>query len=286
MPASLKPPLSRTTSGTATPLSSVPSTSELAPAPSSDSAADSEGSEIRHPRLAALARSKYLLQVTAGPSYDPSTHVPVTVNARDSERAVTVENEFVRAAVRVRIREYRGLPVASPAGSAYFEHASRAREQYSVAFSFVPKVDIPAGEAIWGNDFEHPIRDRLPPGFGVAVRIVKNLVDPSIELDAYADRPWMYAPALCSFFAFRVGEEWDREKEIPVAGDDEPLVEGADGEAAGRGREGAGVPEQAGRRRKWARSRRNREGFVFEKGRLYQADFFNPYIDFASMFHP
>jgi hypothetical protein len=249
---------------------------------SAPSSSDDPDRPIAHPRLAALAREKYLLQVTAGPSYDASTHVPLRVNDCGAGTApARLENEFVRAAVRVRIRDYRGLPLASPAGCAYFEHASRVREQYSIGFSFVPKVDIPADEAIWGNDFDHPIRDRLPPGFGVAVRIVKNFVDPSIELDAYADEPWMYAPALCSFFSFRVGEKRDEWGDIPVAGDEEPLAEGADGDGE-QVREESGMPGQAGRRKRWFRSRRNREGFVFEKGRLYQADFFNPYIDFAS----
>jgi hypothetical protein len=271
-PPPTKPPLSRAPSGTETPLSTAPSHSASSDAPS-----------FHHPRLAAFAREKYLLQVTAGPSYDTSTHVPVPVNGGGAAGAppVALENDLVKAAIRVRIRNYRGLPVSSPAGSAYFGHQSRAREQYGIGFSFVPKVDIPADEAIWGNDFDHPIRDRLPPGFGVAVRIVKNFVDPTIELDAYAEEPWMYAPALCSFFAFRIGEKKETWDEIPVAGDEEPLQEGADGDGE-EVRAEVGMPDHAGRRRKFFRSKRNRDAFVFEKGRLYQADFFNPYIDFSS----
>jgi hypothetical protein len=243
--------------------------------------ATSKACLIQNPRLSKLSQEKYLLQVSAGPSYDETTHVPVVVN---SNVPTLVENEFMKAAIHVRIRSYQGLPLQAPSSSTYFSHASRLREQYSIGFSFVPKMDIPSTHTLWGNDFDHPIRDRLPPGFSLAVRIVKEFVDPSIDLDAYADEPWMYAPSLCSFFAFRIGEKKPMEqwKDIPVASDEEPLQEGADDD--GRDvRMAAGLPEHPTNRRRHFRSIQNREGFIFEAGRLYQADFFNPYIDFASM---
>jgi uncharacterized protein DUF1769 len=231
---------------------------------------------------AELKDEKYLLRVSAGPSYDESTQLPVLVNGHF---ATPFENEFMKGNIKVRIRDYKGLPLYSPQSSAYFEHPSRSKEQYSISFSFVPKIDINAADTLWGNDFDHPVRDRLPPGFSVAVKIVKEFVDPTIELDAYADKPWMYAPAMASFFAFSVGEkksleEWSKGG-IPFMPGDEPLEEGASGNGA-EVREALKFPEDRSARRKFCRSKDNLKDMKFEAGRLYQADFFNPYIDFGS----
>jgi hypothetical protein len=99
---------------------------------------------------AAQEAEKYRLIVTAGPSYDKSTHKVVGVNTGE---AVSFENEFVRAKVKVRIRGYRGLPGRCPPTSPYFDDPWHAKDQYSVAFSFVPKQDLPSLDTVWGNDF-------------------------------------------------------------------------------------------------------------------------------------
>ena len=99
---------------------------------------------------AAKEAEKYRLIVTAGPSYDKSTHKVVGVN---TGKAVSFENEFVRAKVKVRIRGYRGLPGRCPPTSPYFNDPWHAKDQYSVAFSFVPKQDLPSLDTVWGNDF-------------------------------------------------------------------------------------------------------------------------------------
>ena len=48
---------------------------------------------------------KYLLQVTAGSSYDQSTHKVVNVN---SDEAIFVENDLMACWIKVRIRDYHG----------------------------------------------------------------------------------------------------------------------------------------------------------------------------------
>lgn len=49
---------------------------------------------------------KYLLRVTAGPSYDLKTHHLVQVNGPE---ALGFENEFMFTKVKVRIRDYKGV---------------------------------------------------------------------------------------------------------------------------------------------------------------------------------
>ena len=47
----------------------------------------------------------FLLRVTAGPSYDPSTHEAVVVN---SDKPTHIATTSIEALVNIRIRDYRG----------------------------------------------------------------------------------------------------------------------------------------------------------------------------------
>ncbi|KAI6855634.1 hypothetical protein KC338_g8789 [Hortaea werneckii] len=221
---------------------------------------------------------KYKLKVTAGPSYDQSQHHDVPVNADDS---VYIENAFIRAKVKVRVREYRGLPSTSQQHSAYFDDPMHEKDLYSVAFSFVPKQDLPSIDTVWGNDFDHPVRDRLPPGFNTAFRIVKEFIDPGLNCDAYADEPWLYGPSLSCWFAFRIGDQVGAESDFPAPTEEPAMREGGEGSGLDI-RSKLGLPENNEKRRKHFLSASNREAFTFEKDRLYQADFYNPYIDFSN----
>jgi hypothetical protein len=131
-----------------------------------------------------------------------------------------------------------------------------------------------------GNDFDHPVRDRLPPGFKYAFNMVKGFIDPGIEADAYSDKPWLYAPALDCWFTFRIGDKLssEQQRDIPHVDEEHPLEEGADGTGV-EVRESLGMPPDT-KRRKFYLSPERRAEFVFEKDRLYQGDFFNPYLDF------
>ena len=222
---------------------------------------------------------KYRLLITAGPSYDTSTHQIVHVN---TDTPTHIENEFIRADVKVRIRDFKGLPSTSPSSSPYFDDSLHSKDQYSVAASFVPKQDLESKDLIWGNDFDHPVRDRLPPGFNTAFRIVKEFIDPGLECDAYADEPWLYGPALSCWFGFKVGDKLSDGATIPEATEAEDVLrEGGDGSGA-EIRSQLGVPENNEKRRKHFLSRPNREQLVFEKDRLYSFDFYNPYLDFGN----
>ncbi|OCL13138.1 DUF1769-domain-containing protein [Glonium stellatum] len=227
---------------------------------------------------------KYLLQVTAGPSYDPSTHKVVNVN---SDEAIFVENDLMACWIKVRIRDYHGLPKSSPSTSEYFSHPTHQSDRYSIDYSFVPKKPIPGQDVVMGFDFDRPIRDRLPPGFKTAMKIVTTILDPGIYSDPYSDKPYLYGPALSSFFAFRIGEhvtETPAEQQFAIALKKDRagvIVEGADGSGE-KIREKHSLPIRPEKRRKNFLKKDKIESFEFEEGRLYQADFFNPYLDFAN----
>jgi hypothetical protein len=126
----------------------------------------------------------------------------------------------------------------------------------------------------FGNDFDHAIRDRLPPGFGTAMNIVKWWIDPGLEGDPYADVPYLYGPALSSFNAVHVGEGEQDEAKGGLW-----IEEGGD-EAGREWRKGIGAPDDPKQRMKWALKTENKEKWTWEYGRAYGVDFFNPYIDF------
>jgi hypothetical protein len=128
---------------------------------------------------------------------------------------------------------------------------------------------------------DHPVRDRLPPGFNTAFKIVKEFIDPGLQCDAYADEPWLYGPSLSCWFAFRIGEKVDEGEDFPAPGEEDVTREGADGSGREE-RERLGLPENNEKRRKFFLDAKNREHLVFQKGRCYQADFFNPYLDFGN----
>jgi hypothetical protein len=222
---------------------------------------------------ASTKESKYRIKVTAGPDYDPTTHKDVHVNGD----ILRIENDRVTLDLAVRIQDYKGYPENSPTTSAYFQDPLHTNDQYSISISFTPKEDINGNDLIFGNDFDKPLRDRLPMGFNAALRLVKWTLDPSIEGDAYADKPYLYSPALATWNQFRIGGKEHRDVSA-----DYVVKEGAEGEGE-EVRSQLQIPDTSDGRRKHFQTETNRQNFTFEKGRSYMADFGNQYLCFSDI---
>lgn len=178
------------------------------------------------------------------------------------------------------------MPNGSPKTSKYFSHDLHQSDQYSICFSFIPKHDVSGDDLLFGNDFDRPIRDRLPPGFSTALRIVKWAIDPALDGDPYADKPYMYSPGLASWNYFRIGDKIDPETTNKTLNlHSEVVEEGADGSGADV-RESLKVPADPGGRKKYFLDQEARKKFVFEAGRIYFADFGNPYLGFNGIHVP
>ncbi|CZR56038.1 uncharacterized protein PAC_05926 [Phialocephala subalpina] len=232
----------------------------------------------------------YILQVTAGSEYDITKHQIVPVN---TATPITIDSEHISVSLNVRIAEYRGLPRTSPSTSPYFSLPphNKSKDQYSIAFEFTPKKPINGNDLVFGNDFDHPIRDRLPPGFGTAFKIVKWVVDPGLDGDVYADQPYLYGPAASSVNTLHIGSKGG--KSGTSSGTDTPstststenedagliFTEGGDSEGLEHRKE-KGVPETEAARKKFFLNEENRKAWEWEEGRSYGCDFFNPYLDF------
>ncbi|KAI8658263.1 hypothetical protein NCS55_01101700 [Fusarium keratoplasticum] len=230
-----------------------------------------------------MAENNYVLRVTAGPGYDSKQQVDVLVNTAEP---MVIKSDLADIELNVRIQDYKGLPRNSPETSAYFSTEPHAynQDQYSISFRFTPKkltsdegTGINGANLQFGNDFDHPIRDRLPPGFGTAMSIVRWWIDPGLEGDAYADKPFLYGPALSSFNTIHVGTgEHDKAKGGLW------FEEGGD-EAGLKAREDIGAPLDNKARMKWALRADSKEKWVFEYDKTYGFDFFNPYLDFSNL---
>ncbi len=218
---------------------------------------------------------------------------------------MAVSTALIEAEVNVRVRNYRGLPRSAPATSPYFDTEPHRTndDQYSIAFRFRLKRPGPAGaiarkprrwaestaaekggvsaaDLQWGNDFDHPIRDRLPPGFNTAMSIVKWWIDPGLEGDAYADAPYLYGPALSSFNAVHVGPGLHDEARGGLWFDEG----GRHGLAPAAAARPTAAPRRAQTRPRprmaWALRPEAKRSWLWEYGRTYGVDFYNAYLDF------
>ncbi|KAI6781296.1 uncharacterized protein J7T54_004069 [Emericellopsis cladophorae] len=226
---------------------------------------------------------RYILRVTAGPGYDEKNHVLVPVNVA---KPVKIAGPLATIDLSVRVRDYNGLPRGSPSSSKYFETEPHAynQDQYSICFSFTPhapkdsqsggeKDGIKGTDLQFGNDFDRPIRDKLPPGFSTAMNIVKWWIDPGLDGDAYADRPHLYGPALSSLNALHIGAPETAEDKGGI------FVEEGGGEDV---RTKMGMPDDSKGRMKWGLNDANKESWLWKYEETYGMDFYNPYIDFST----
>jgi hypothetical protein len=122
----------------------------------------------------------------------------------------------------------------------------------------------------------------LPPGFSTAFKIVKWVVDPGLDGDVYAEKPYLYGPAASSVNTLHVGSmnggEEDGKHEAGLV-----FEEGGDEEGMELRKE-KGVPETEAARKKHFLIEDNRKEWEWETGRAYGCDFFNPYLDFNGLF--
>ena len=216
----------------------------------------------------------YILSVTAGPNYTDQKPIPI-----NTSETTNISSPSAAISLSVQIQNYRGLREASPKTSPYFEDARHVSDRFSISFSFTPKANINGHDLVFGNDFDHPIRDRLPPGFNQATKIVTWFIDPGLYGDLMADEPHLYGPLLSSINVFRIGEKGSENRAQTEREKLHVFHEGADGGGEDI-REDLGIPSDTPLRQKFFLNESHLRNFTFEKDREYSNDFFNPYLDF------
>ncbi|KAH8146166.1 uncharacterized protein LAJ45_09856 [Morchella importuna] len=243
-----------------------------------------------------MSAANFRLRVTAGPTYDRATHTLVPVN---TSTPLTITTPTSTTTLHIRFSSYKSPPSQPlPSTHPYFAHPThaKAKDLYSFQLLFTPTAaDISGADLVWGNDFDRPIRDLLPFGFSVFWNIGK-WIDPGLEGDLYADKPWVWGSVLSSMNVIAVaspGTATPQETEISDVVQTEmhppPPTEPGAGwsgdtvleEDMSASTTPAGIPSAAGARKKFFLERGRREGFVFRRGWRYGFDFFGPWLDFA-----
>lgn len=134
------------------------------------------------------------LKISIGSSYTDLS--PAHVN--EPTRGTHIDNAFFEGDVVVRVKNFRGLSANGEAprelDATYFDATA---DTSSVQFSGTIKADVNADQVLFGNDFDEPIKDSLPPGTSLGLKALK-WIDPSLETDLYADRPWAFSPLLAT----------------------------------------------------------------------------------------
>lgn len=93
--------------------------------------------------------------VTVGPDVESQTAARVNSG---NEGATQIDSAYFRGRVAVRIRDF------DPADTSYFSNTSDTYSIEAAGFFLSDGADEPltADDIVFGNDFDRPIRDRLP----------------------------------------------------------------------------------------------------------------------------
>ncbi|GMK53912.1 hypothetical protein CspeluHIS016_0104980 [Cutaneotrichosporon spelunceum] len=142
--------------------------------------------------------TKLRVLVSTGTAYPPNT--PCTVNGPP----VRVKTETFDGEISVFIKDCDGggggggdggAPCNGAQGAAFFK--TRPELTYAIVVRGRYLDGVGGDDLVFGNVFERPIRGSLPWAATVATKFMR-FVDPTLEVDPQADKPWALAPVLAT----------------------------------------------------------------------------------------
>ncbi|RSH89061.1 hypothetical protein EHS25_002727 [Saitozyma podzolica] len=132
-----------------------------------------------------------------------AAHPPTAPCPVNSPTPTKVTTDGFDGEISVWVKGFEGDERAGD-GSEYF--GVRGAMTYAIVVRGRFTEQVSADELMFGNVFEKPIRDSLPWGTSVAQKAI-YFVEPTLEMDLYADRPWALSPALASMNHLALTEE-------------------------------------------------------------------------------
>ncbi|KNE92533.1 hypothetical protein PSTG_14043 [Puccinia striiformis f. sp. tritici PST-78] len=211
--------------------------------------------------------------ILAGPSLDELSRVKVNA---DRTGPLAIKTASFEGALTVRMKDFadHNGDIYRDTETNYFANWSDVTWSIQIQGRFLQPTS--ADDCVFGNTFDKPIRDRLPFGTGAALKAI-SYIDPSLENDLYADKPWAWSPLLATMNYIRI----DR-----LEADDSPLPPW---ESATRPVEDCsslleGNPTNISKphlRRKFFSSAVNRQAIML--GPRINAEFANGFIDFSTL---
>ncbi|KAI5480435.1 hypothetical protein MNV49_000588 [Pseudohyphozyma bogoriensis] len=217
--------------------------------------------------------------VHAGPSLDSLKAVKV------NEEPTDVSSSEFEGAVAVRIQDYlgpegqEGKPAPSAKVGSFKDGAT-----WSIVIKGRFTGDQEADEIMWGNCWSKPIRDSLPYGTSAALKFV-HIVDPALEQDVYADKPWALSPLLATmnYVSTTLADSKTPLPDWSPTVDDDIVPLFSDGSE--RNRKLAKEVEKGApaKRKKLFNDATKRKQVTIPAGTIISADFCNGYIDFKTL---
>ncbi|KAH9462543.1 hypothetical protein MJO28_002679 [Puccinia striiformis f. sp. tritici] len=213
--------------------------------------------------------------ILAGPSLDELSRVKVNA---DRTGPLAIKTASFEGALTVRMKDFadHNGDIYRDTETNYFANWSDVTWSIQIQGRFLQPTS--ADDCVFGNTFDKPIRDRLPFGTGAALKAI-SYIDPSLENDLYADKPWAWSPLLATMNYIRI----DR-----LEADDSPLPPW---ESATRPVEDCsslleGNPTNISKphlRRKFFSSAVNRQAIMLGPRVNINAEFANGFIDFSTL---
>ncbi|TGZ80160.1 DUF1769-domain-containing protein [Ascodesmis nigricans] len=206
------------------------------------------------------------LLVLSGP--DTTTLKPHTPNTPDPIRISPT------TLISLHLKTFTGQPPAPPT-SPIFTIPPHQSDLFSLQLTFTPSHDINGDDLVLANTFDRPIRDSLPYFFPAAWAGLR-IIDPGVDGDPYADRPFIYGPCLSSINYMRIcspdeSSSSSSSSSPEIITEDFRLASDPDLEIP---------PENAKQRMKYFLDADRRRKFTFRKGVTYKMDFANGFIEF------
>ncbi|KAI9619151.1 hypothetical protein H4Q26_011831 [Puccinia striiformis f. sp. tritici PST-130] len=209
--------------------------------------------------------------ILAGPSLDELSRVKVNA---DRTGPLAIKTASFEGRSRMKDFADHNGDIYRDTETNYFANWSDVTWSIQIQGRFLQPTS--ADDCVFGNTFDKPIRDRLPFGTGAALKAI-SYIDPSLENDLYADKPWAWSPLLATMNYIRI----DR-----LEADDSPLPPW---ESATRPVEDCsslleGNPTNISKphlRRKFFSSAVNRQAIML--GPRINAEFANGFIDFSTL---
>ncbi|KAA1122303.1 hypothetical protein PGTUg99_036451 [Puccinia graminis f. sp. tritici] len=132
--------------------------------------------------------------ILAGSSLDELSRVKVNAD-RSGPLAIKTKSFEGNLTVRMKdFADYNG-DIYRDTETNYFANWTDVTWSIQIQGRFLQPTS--ADDCVFGNTFDKPIRDRLPFGTGAALKAI-SYIDPSLENDLYADKPWAWSPLLAT----------------------------------------------------------------------------------------
>ncbi|XAO27376.1 hypothetical protein I312_106229 [Cryptococcus bacillisporus CA1280] len=221
---------------------------------------------------------KLRVLVSSSSAYPPTA--PITVN---SSTPTPISTPGFEGNVWVFVKDYAGDHKEGD-GKEYFEEGGRGGMTYGIVVKGKFLEDLTADEVVFGNTFERSIKDSLPWGTSVATKFM-YFIDPTLELDIYADKPWALSPALATMNYLSLEDGSKVEKDLVVKENSLEFIKSKsndNGTAVPTPKEGNEKIE-INARRKWLANKENREKIKLGKDVAVGMEFANGLLDFNTL---